>query len=156
MWAGSWWMAGLLTAWGAAVVWFDLRQRRIPNVLLILLAVPAVLAVAVDRRGLLGAGASDSLLGLVVGAAPLLAGYFIRQVGAGDVKLSALQGFILGVDGAARALLVGGIALGLMSALAYVRLKASGSGRKLPAGVALVAGFVVTILVGHLWSGRGT
>jgi Flp pilus assembly protein protease CpaA len=153
---GPLWLAGLFTAWGGAIAWFDVRQRRIPNALLILLAVPAVLAVVVYRRGLLGADALDSLSGLLVGAAPLLAGYFIRQVGAGDVKLSALQGFILGVNGACKALLIGGVVLGLMSALAYVRLKLRGPGRKPPAGVALVAGFVVTILVDHLWSGRGT
>lgn len=154
---GSFWLAGLFAAWAAVIAWFDVRQRRIPNALLILLAVPAVLAVVVYRRGLLGAGTLDSLYGLLVGAAPLLAGYFIRQVGAGDVKLSALQGFILGMNGACKALLIGGVVLGLMSALAYVRLKLRGPAtRKPPAGVALVAGFMVTILVDHLWSGWGT
>jgi len=154
---GSLWLAGLFAAWGAAIAWFDIRQRRIPNALLILLAVPAVLAVVVYRQGLLGAGALDSLSGLFVGAAPLLAGYFIRQVGAGDVKLSALQGFILGVNGACKALLIGGVILGLMSALAYVRLKQREPRvKKLPAGLALVVGFVATILVDHLWSGWGT
>lgn len=153
---GSFWLAGSFVVWGAAVAWFDVRQRRIPNALLILLAVPAVLAVVIYRRGLLGAGSLDSLSGLFVGAAPLLAGYFIRQVGAGDVKLSALQGFILGVNGACKALLIGGVVLGLMSALAYVRLKLRGPGKKPPAGVALVAGFLATILVDHLWAGRGT
>jgi len=112
--------------------------------------------VVIYRQGLLGAGALDSLSGLFVGAAPLLAGYLIRQVGAGDVKLSALQGFILGVNGTCKALLIGGVVLGLMSALAYVRLKLRGPGEKPPAGVALVAGFLATILVDHLWSGRGT
>jgi Flp pilus assembly protein protease CpaA len=153
---GSFWLAGLFAAWGAAVVWFDVRQRRIPNALLILLAVPAVLAVVVYRRGLLGADALDSLFGLLIGAAPLLAGYLIRQVGAGDVKLSGLQGFILGVNGICKALLIGAVVLGLMSALAYVRLQLRGPGRKPAAGVALVAGFVATILVDHVWSGRGT
>lgn len=153
---GSFWLAGLFAAWGATVVWFDVRQRRIPNALLILLAVPAVLAVVVYRRGLLGADVQDSLFGLTVGAAPLLAGYFIRQVGAGDVKLSGLQGFVLGVNGTCKALLIGGVVLGLMSVAASVRLKLYGTGRRPPAGVALVAGFLATVLVDHLWSGRGT
>jgi prepilin peptidase CpaA len=140
----------LILAWAFAVAVFDIRQRRIPNVLLVALAVPAVLALAVNRQGLLGAGIQDSLLGLLLGAAPLLAGYLMRQVGAGDVKLSGLQGLVLGVDGAGKALLVSGIVLGLMSALALLEKTTEKPRARLPAGVALVVGFVSVVLAVQL------
>jgi len=140
------WILGPLVVWALAVAVYDVRQRRVPNVLLILLGVPALLAVAVNRHGLLGAGIWESLGGLVLGAAPLLAGYLIRQVGAGDVKLSALQGFILGWAGVGKALLISGVVLGLMS-LAALRWKRKDKPQfKLPAALALVVGFVGVFL----------
>ena len=153
---GSWGLTGLLVIWALAVAVYDVRQRRVPNVLLILLAVPALLAAVFNHRGLLGPGIWESLAGLLLGAAPLLAGYLIRQVGAGDVKLSALQGFVLGVGSAGKALLISGIVLGLMSAYAFLRKKEQTPQMRLPAALDLVVGFVATLLVDHLPSGWGT
>lgn len=153
---GSWWMTGLFAIWALAVAVYDVTQRRVPNVLLILLAVPSVLAVVVNHHGLTGASVGSSLAGLCLGAAPLLAGYFIRQVGAGDVKLSGLQGFVLGWEGAGTALLISGIVLGLMSAYALFRKNEKTPHMRLPGALALVVGFVATLLVDHLPSGWGT
>jgi prepilin peptidase CpaA len=153
---GSWWMTGLLGIWALAVAVYDVTQRRVPNALLILLAVPAVLALVVNHRGLLGAGIWDSLAGLVVGAAPLLAGYVIRQVGAGDVKLSGLQGLVLGVEGSVKALLIGGVVLGAITTFSLYKKNEQTLFLRLPAAVALVVGFVAIILVDHLPSGWGT
>lgn len=143
------WMVGPLAVWGLAVAVYDVRQRRVPNILLILLGVPALLALVVNRQGLLGAGIWESLGGLALGAAPLLAGYLIRQVGAGDVKLSGLQGFILGAAGACEALLISGVVLGLMSLFAMRQRNRGTPDIRLPAALALVVGFVATILVDH-------
>ena len=74
----------------------------------------------------------------------------MRQVGAGDVKLSGLQGLVLGVDGAGKALLVSGIVLGLMSALALLEKTTEKPRARLPAGVALVVGFVSVVLAVQL------
>ncbi len=153
---GSWWMTGLFVTWALAVAVYDVTQRRVPNVLLILLAVPALLALVVNQHGLLGAGVWESLSGLGLGAAPLLAGYLSRQVGAGDVKLSALQGFVLGIGGVGKALLVSGMALGVMTVWALFRKKEQTARLRLPAAVALVVGFIATILVDYLPSGWGT
>ncbi len=153
---GSWLLTGLLVVWALAVAVYDVIQRRVPNVLLILLGVPALLAVAVNRHGLLGAGIPGSLAGLLIGAAPLLAGYVIRQVGAGDVKLSGLQGFILGAGSIGKALLIAGVVLGLMSLYAQFRKNKQTPQMRLPAALALVVGFVATLLVDHLPSGWGT
>ena len=153
---GSWLLTGLFAVWALAVAVYDVRQRRVPNFLLILLAVPAILAAIFNHRGLLGAGIWESLAGLVVGAAPLLAGYVIRQVGAGDVKLSGLQGFVLGTGSVGKALLISGIVLGLMSLLVWLRKNEQTPHLRLPAALALVVGFVATVLVDHLTSGWGT
>lgn len=147
---GSWWLTGLFVAWALAVAVYDVTQRRIPNSLLILLAVPAVLAVAVNSHGLLGAGIWESLAGLCLGGAPLLAGYLIRQVGAGDVKLSGLQGFVLGLGGVGKALLISGVVLGVMSLFAWLRRNEQTPRLRLPAGVALVVGFIAVAQGGHL------
>ena len=150
------WILGPLAAWALAVAVYDVRQRRVPNALLILLGVPALLAVVVNHQGLLGVGIWESLAGLCIGAAPLLAGHLIRQVGAGDVKLSGLQGFILGLTGAGKALLISGVILGLMSLFALLRKNEQKAHVRLPAALALVVGFVATVLVDHLTSGWGT
>jgi Flp pilus assembly protein protease CpaA len=153
----GWWIPGLLAIWALAVAVCDVTRRRVPNALLILLAVPALLSLAVDHHGLLGVGVADSLAGFAVGTVPLLVGYWMgrvgmRLVGAGDVKLSGLQGFILGGAGSGKALLISGLVLGLMSAWALVRLKFAESAPsvRLPAAVALVVGFVVVPLVDRL------
>ena len=153
---GSWLLTGLFAMWALAVAGYDVTQRRVPNVLLILLAVPALLALVINHHGLLGAGIWESLAGLVIGAAPLLAGYLIRQVGAGDVKLSGLQGFILGIGGVGKALLISGIVLGVMSAFALFRKKEQTPHLRLPAALALVVGFIATLLVDYRPSGWGT
>ncbi len=153
---GSWLLTGLFAMWALAVAVYDVTQRRVPNVLLILLAVPALLALVINHHGLLGAGIWESLAGLVIGAAPLLAGYLIRQVGAGDVKLSGLQGFILGIGGIGKALLISGIVLGVMTVFALLlSRKEQKPHLRLPAALALVVGFVATILVDYQPSGWG-
>jgi Flp pilus assembly protein protease CpaA len=146
---GSWWLTGLFAVWAFTVAVHDVTQRRVPNSLLMLLAVPALLAVTINRHGLLGAGIRESLAGLFVGGAPLLAGYLIRQVGAGDVKLSGLQGFILGIGGIGKALLISGVVLGIMSLFALLRRNEQAPHLRLPAGVALVVGFIAVALDGH-------
>lgn len=72
-------------ALSAAASWFDLRERRVPNWLC---AAGFALGVALDwRGGLLGSGLALSVY------APL---YFLRGVGAGDVKLMAAMGALAG------------------------------------------------------------
>ncbi len=153
---GSWLLTGLFAVWAFAVAVYDVRQRRVPNALLILLAVPSVLSVVLDGHGMLGASGWASLAGLAIGAAPLFAGYLIHQVGAGDVKLSGLQGFVLGSQSIGKALLISGVVLGLMSAYALLGRNRKASQSRLPAALALVIGFVATLLLGHLPSGWGT
>jgi prepilin peptidase CpaA len=71
----------------------DLRTRRVPNVLTAALAV-AGLALAVTGVSTLSPGAS--LAGLALGAALMLPGHLLGGTGAGDVKLFAASGALVG------------------------------------------------------------
>jgi prepilin peptidase CpaA len=109
--------AVILTAGTAALV--DLKTRRIPNV------IPATAALAGILLGALGASDTSlpsAGLGLAVGALLLLPGYVYGGTGAGDVKLLASQGAILGAGRVVAAFLFGAIAGGVIAiALAIQR-----------------------------------
>jgi prepilin peptidase CpaA len=84
---------GVLSAGLLAATVIDLRTRRIPNML--------TASMAALGLGLAAAGASDntigaSLAGLVFGLLLMLPGYALGATGAGDVKLMAAVGAILG------------------------------------------------------------
>jgi prepilin peptidase CpaA len=71
----------------------DLRTRRIPN--------PLTAAMATTGLGLAGAGLSEvtigaALAGLLIGFAVMLPGHLLGATGAGDVKLMAAAGAVLG------------------------------------------------------------
>ena len=84
---------GVLSAGLLVATVIDLRTRRIPNVL--------TASMAVLGFGLAAAGANEntmgaSLAGLVLGLLLMLPGYALGATGAGDVKLMAAVGAILG------------------------------------------------------------
>jgi prepilin peptidase CpaA len=149
-------IAGLLAIWALAVAAFDWKQRRVPNLLLALVAVPAIVAFPVARHGLLGAGIEQSLIGLGIGALPYLPGYMLGKVGAGDVKLSGLQGFLLGGGGAVKAFVVAAIALGLIAIFVALTKKSDrNQASRLPAAVALVVGFLWVVSGSYMLPGWG-
>lgn len=80
--------AGLL----AATV-IDLRSRRIPNQLT---AAMAVIGIALAASGTSGLSLGGSLLGCVLGLLLMMPGYALGATGAGDVKLMAGVGAIVG------------------------------------------------------------
>jgi len=92
--------------------WFDVRDRRIPNVLTV-----AGLAVALVLRAFLGTGAMlDGLAGAGVAMLVALPPFALGMLGGGDAKLLAAVGGFMGLDyviGAllAIALLGGGLAV---------------------------------------------
>ena len=102
----------------------DLRTRRIPNKLnLVLAATGVVFSVAVLP---LGTAVTHAVLGMLVGLAIWVPCWLLRFLGAGDVKLAAAAGAWLGVSGVLRAsflaLLIGG-ALALLVLLWQRRLR---------------------------------
>jgi prepilin peptidase CpaA len=99
--------AGLVLA--AAI---DLRTRRVPNPLT---ATLAALGVAFAASGISGLTVGTSLAGLVLGLAFMLPGHVFGGTGAGDVKLFAAAGAVIGPAPIATAFLYTALAGGVMA-----------------------------------------
>ena len=82
---------------GALSTVIDLRTRRIPNVLT---GTTAIVGLAVAAFGLGAVTVPQALAGLAVGLLVMLPGHVIGGTGAGDVKLFAALGTLLGPRGA--------------------------------------------------------
>ncbi|MBI2383575.1 MAG: prepilin peptidase [Gammaproteobacteria bacterium] len=136
-------MTWALAAWALAVAGTDFVRRRIPNLLLAAVLLPAAVALVVNGRGLLDAEPVTSLLGLAGGLLLLLPAYAAGWLGAGDVKLGAGLGLLLGAAGLLVCLLVAAAVLGGLSALRLARRDG-----RVPAGPALAAGFLTAIAIG--------
>jgi len=106
---------------GAAAV-IDLRTRRIPNILTATLAAVGI-GLAAAGFGRVGLGAA--LLGCLLGLAFMMPGHIFGATGAGDVKLLAAAGALLGPKDTIYAFLytaIAGGALALVVAVARRRL----------------------------------
>ena len=136
-------------AWLAIAVWFDIRQRRIPNLVVLNGVVWGLVlqTLAQPGGGLFafwwgGIGPWQALLGLGAGLALFMPLYLLRAVGAGDVKLLAMVGVWLGpqllLNATLLILLAGG-------ALAIVVMVASRSSRRVLTNVRVI---LTTALVG--------
>ena len=100
----------------AAVI--DLRTRRIPNALTGSLAVVG-LGLAAMKLGPIGIG--GALIGVLLGFAFMLPGYIFGATGAGDVKLFAAAGALLGPAATVRAFIYTAIAGGVLALVVAVR-----------------------------------
>jgi prepilin peptidase CpaA len=96
----------------------DVRTRRVPNGLTLGIAACGV-ALAVSSRG--PVGASAALGGLVVGFLLMTPGHFIGATGAGDVKLLAALGTLLGPRATVVAFVYASIAGGVLACAVAVR-----------------------------------
>jgi len=101
---------------GAAAV-IDLRTRRIPNILTATLAAVGV-GLAAAGFGRVGLGAS--LLGCLLGLAFMMPGHIFGATGAGDVKLLAAAGALLGPKDTIYAFLYTAIAGGVLALVVAV------------------------------------
>ena len=106
------WIAGGAVLLCGAAAWCDLRFRRIPNALTL-----PTLAIALCLHGVTHGlpGLLSSLLGMLVAAAVVLPGYAFGFTGAGDVKLLAAVGALLGFPGALFAALLSLVLGGVLS-----------------------------------------
>lgn len=142
----QWWCFAVLALAMVMAVESDLRERRIPNLLVLLLLVAGlVLNVAGPDNGRAGPldrfpgalGLAGSVLGALTGLLVFLPLYLLRGMGAGDVKLMAGLGSVVGsmeaVNLALSILLAGG-------GLALLRMLWSRRARLVLHQVAAVAG----------------
>jgi prepilin peptidase CpaA len=94
----------------AAVI--DLRTGRIPNVLT---ASVAAAGLGLAAAGVTGHSMAGAALGMAVGGLLLLPGHVLGGTGAGDVKLMAALGTLLGPTGALMAVFYTAIAGGFLA-----------------------------------------
>ena len=105
----------VVLATGVIASWIDLRSRRVPNLLTMPLACAGLFLAAIGASGLT---VTDAALGCLVGLGLMLPLHVLGGTGAGDVKLMAAFGALLGPAGVLgafiRMAIVGGvIALGV-------------------------------------------
>lgn len=84
----------LLVPLAVAVIYYDVRFRRIPN-MLVLAALVAGLAINISFGG--ASGALSSLGGFAIAFVPMFLLHVFGAMGAGDVKLFAAVGAVLGI-----------------------------------------------------------
>lgn len=84
----------LLVPLAIPIVYFDVRYRRIPN-LLVVAALVAGLTINISAQGI--DGALSSLEGAIVAFIPMFLIHVVGAMGAGDVKLFAAVGSVLGL-----------------------------------------------------------
>jgi prepilin peptidase CpaA len=105
-------VAALVISAGIIATIIDVRVRRVPNVLTMSLASAGLLLAMGGWSELTVGGA---LAGLVIGLAVMLPGHVLGATGAGDVKLVAAFGTLLGPDGILGAFIRMAIAGGLIA-----------------------------------------
>jgi prepilin peptidase CpaA len=159
----------VLAAGLAAAVVIDLRSRRIPN---LLTAAMAVLGVGLAATGSSGLTVAASMGGMVLGLLLMLPGHALGATGAGDVKLMAAVGAIVGPGLVLPAFLFTCIAGGVLAVVVAIRRRrlaetVAGTGRLIVApgharseiqgaaatrrfayGPAIAAGSMIAVLIG--------
>jgi prepilin peptidase CpaA len=114
-----------LVASGVVSTVIDLRTRRVPNQLTLTIAVAGLTLAAF---GVSGVTLARAFLGMLLGLALMLPGHVIGATGAGDVKLFAASGTLLGPSAVIAAFiftLVAGGLLAIAAALYRRRLAAT-------------------------------
>lgn len=111
--------AGLVTA---TVI--DLRTRRIPNELT---AGMTVIGLVLAASGTSGISIGASFAGLVVGLLLMMPGYGLGATGAGDVKLMAAVGAIVGPGVVLSAFLFTAVAGGVLAVIVAARRQRLGA-----------------------------
>ena len=107
-----------VAGFGTASAAIDLRVRRVPNPLTIGIAAVGLALAAFHATGV---GVLSALAGFALGLALMLPGHFIGATGAGDVKLMAALGTLLGPGRTGKAFLYTAIAGGAIALVVAVR-----------------------------------
>ena len=109
---------GTLAAGAGIAAAIDLRTRRVPNPLT---AALTALGLVFAAAGISGLSVSASILGCVLGLALMLPGHLFGATGAGDVKLFAAAGALIGPAPIVTAFFYTALAGGLLALVVAVR-----------------------------------
>ena len=96
----------------------DIRERRIPN---LLTGSMAAVGVALAAAGWSGVSVGASLAGMLAGLLLMLPGHALGATGAGDVKIMAAVGAVLGVHVIVNAFLFTALAGGVLAIAVAIR-----------------------------------
>jgi prepilin peptidase CpaA len=107
-----------LAAGMAVATVVDIRTRRIPNELT---ATMAGLGVGLAAAGVSGVSLWASILGFVLGLALMMPGHLLGATGAGDVKLMAAVGALVGPAHVVSAFLFTAVAGGVLAVIVAAR-----------------------------------
>ena len=108
----------ILTVAAAAASIIDLRTRRVPNALTLAIAVSGA---AVAATGFGPVSLPAALAGALVGLVLMLPGHLLGKTGAGDVKLLAAFGTLLGPGATVMAFLFSAIAGGILAIVVAIQ-----------------------------------
>jgi len=140
-------ITGALLLWAASIATIDWRWRKVPNLLLLALLLPTLAVLLVRGAGPLAVAWPASIAGTLIAAALTLPGYLAQRLGAGDVKLAAVLGLLLGWPSIGWMLLCAALLLGLMSLAAVTALGFANARKlRLPAAVPMAAAFAATLI----------
>jgi prepilin peptidase CpaA len=157
----------VLAAGVLAATVIDLRTRRIPNGLT---AAMTGIGIALAATGVSGLSVGGSFLGFALGLVLMLPGYGLGATGAGDVKLMAAVGAIVGPGLVVTAFLCTAIAGGVLAVVVALRrrrlrdtvvaasrlvgtdgrqrIHSAGASSRFAYGPAIAAGSVIATLIG--------
>ena len=113
----NWAFAALATGLVAATV-IDIQTRRIPNAIT---AGMAAMGLGLALTGISGMSLGAAALGLVLGLGLMLPGHALGATGAGDVKLMAAIGSLVGPMLVVKAFLFTAIAGGVLAVIVAMR-----------------------------------
>ncbi len=148
-------MADMTTiVWGVALGYWDIRYRRLPNVLTFGAALAGLGSWLITGASPLGASALSMLAGAGVALLLTVPGYLLRQLGAGDVKLLVAIALLGGASMTLASFVAGSLLAGAV-VVAWIFLGPRFglpplAGRRLPFGACLAAGLVAALLSGQV------
>ena len=121
---------------------YDIKYRRIPNVIVVMLLLTGIFSIIYYHN------TAQKLIGLVFPSILLLIPYLMNKTGAGDVKLIASTGLILGAVINSLILFISLVFVLLFSGILFILKK--GPMKSVPFAPFVCAGFTFVILITHL------
>lgn len=130
-----------LSVWLLLCAIADLRWRKLPNILTLGAYLPAMLALILSQKSLLGATAFPALAGWLLAVLLTLPAYTLNWLGAGDVKMLSALGLMTGWQFLLITFVIAGLLAGvvvlswlfLQRSLPYLNIKLARWDQQLPA-----------------------